>query len=302
MENEPRQPLNSKRETFKYLLRLQLAASAVSFAGEAILSSTDGFRVPYVDGPHRIRNLTLDTLATNHENADWKRHSGMIQASVGKYSTIIPEYFPPEYDSSAQNSQPFYFTPSINYVFDEVARQLMRERKDVWVVDPAYCPEFLWLRAAANAPESAALATGFYSIWNSGQSRSERSRRAFLRTIASIGVSVALGVTVDVSKGGIAGAGLQEDFRRVCVAEGYHRLAGHFAEPVNALTIYPPSHWERIKYYLLNHEVRRERLKIYSQLREIPELDKLFMIRHYTSQDTADGLQWKLADKVPLIT
>ncbi len=269
-----------------------------------------------VEGPIRLGNLNLTVLAVEHNEVAWKNHAKEIKEAISQFPIIIPEYFPLEYNFLSESENPYVkwnidTYRSLNYVFEEVSAACLSSGKDVWVVDPAYCENFGYVRESTRFPQVVIGGAASAAVFNWADKKKDdpdsSPRRKAMKNIAKfVGLSL-FGFTInplgnDVSSfNGIMGKPspgllLEQDIRRVMVAHALEQMGADMQSPNNALLIYPKEHWDKINYYLTHKNEREKRYKMYSQLRSIPTFAPLFELRHYRP----NGANWTQIERTKL--
>lgn len=74
---------------------------------------------------------------------------------------------------------------------------------------------------------------------------------------------------------------LEDEFRESQATQHLVDLGAMLTQPTEALLIYPPWHWERMKLFLNNEAQRTATLNRYNWLGKIDIFQPLFKIRHY---------------------
>lgn len=273
-------------------------------------------------------NLSLHPITVRHDVEAWKKYGPKITELVNSYPIVIPEYFPPEYThlENDPDRTVAYLVGAIkrsgaNYLFEGVEQAMKTGKNDVWVLDPAYNKEFITLRETLMTVDAAGVLIATKAIdkltktGNSKKREEGITRRTFLRTAAAgaiaYGTSSIAGfssetdpaitpeeafwacgrVTVDCVHA------IENDLRRVVVAEALTNLSKRFEKPSQALLIYTKPHWERIIKYIDNPQERKLRLKVYSSIPEIRALHSLFIARNYQT----DGESWSKIAEMPSV-
>lgn len=202
--------------------------------------------------------------------------------------------------------------PRDNYLFREVARLCLEQRKDVWVVDPAYNESFIAFRSLLHAPFIGGLlavsGAMIYDFLEQHQhdrfTRKELLRGALSGTIAlaSTITATGLGIGAVIGPSRVPGLspvlGKQEDeFRDNLVPENLIRLGNRLPAQTDALFIYPPWHLRNIIYSLDHEDHRVQILRRYGWMERIPIFQPLFQIRHYPGGEVNQGSKYDLFKK-----
>lgn len=249
-----------------------------------------------LEGPIKIGNIDLYPYLINHSKEDWEVNGQSLIEAMRRFGLIMPEYFPPEY-SGIRDRIPIlgrYITdnldPSDNYLFKKVEEFCKENKKNVYVLDPAYNESFIIFHGILFLPVtgmlSAVAAKMGYELFK--QNSNTITRRAFLKGIVAVCSATA---ATQLSIGALQGphkipgpsvvlGNIEDQFRESQVAQNLIKLGDLLPAQTEALLIYPPSHWKGIEYYLENADSRRETLGKYRWLRWFG-LKSLYEIRHY---------------------
>lgn len=262
--------------------------------------------LPKLEGPIRINNLDLYVLPVDHWRQDYEKHQKLIETAVSQFPIIIPEYFPPEYQSLLDSQNPilgpmFRSYRESNYLFEKVASQCLSENKNVWVLDPAYCGEFAALRAFDLGGTVSLMAGGalmgglgvFKKLEGKQIDLTEYSlgrvffgastRREFLYTLVTL---VGFASYAGAFGKSMVGLDLENDFRIRVVAEQLKLLSSVLPPGSKALLIYPPAHWKSIHGLLSDDKTKEQRLGLHLKLKELPFFKPLFLARNYKPTQT----------------
>lgn len=245
-----------------------------------------------------IGNLDLYALPIEHDYNTWQVNERRIVDLVGHFPTLIPEYFPPEYaalDSSSFGLLGQY--KEANYLFHALDSVAHKGGKELYVLDPAYDAAMVAFRALGAtsslglAAMSAKLGVGLVpKSKQESEGVLDLNKRELLKGMSAI----ALGSSLGGSAAGLSWVkvmGIENDIRRVIVAEQLARLGEVLGEKKKALLIYPPEHWRWISLYLGDPVLRDKQLRAYAPLRDVG-FSNLFVGRNY--KPTEEG--WVLAN------
>lgn len=280
------------------------ALSGLPIAGATMWSESSGGILkekPRLEGPLEIGNLQLSVLTMQHSKNDWLRYQDSVRELIDVSTVIIPEYFPPEYSGTNGNYFAKYARESYkdsNYLFDEVEAYCRNNKKEVWVVDPAYNASFMTLRGGTFLTESLGLIGAMNILVNAVESRQRVfTRRNFLERSKDFGLAIAtfstgLFTPPEIlflsSTRGIVGTFVELNLRYILTASLLKDLSVHVPPKTQGLLIYPNIHWKGIKEYVEDDEKRRSALSKIVWLKNVPGLNSLFQGRHYT----IDGNDW----------
>lgn len=263
-----------------------------------------------LEGPIQIGKLNLSVLITGHTMKHYEKYGSDVKKAIDAFPIIIPEYFPPEY--SGENGNPL--TEAIkdiyrdaNYFFDEIEAYCRQNKKEVWVMDPAYNLSFMASRVAMLIPE-VALTMGVASQLLFGESsgrlkQSTLTRKNLLRQMGNLGFTAAAfgfglvfpwEIAFTVGSRGIGGTVAENNLRQVIVAQLLKDFSAQVQSETQALLIYPRLHWEGIKGYLLNDEKRGSLLSKLEFLKDTSGTNLFFEGRNYVS----DGSVWNQRSKI----
>lgn len=252
-----------------------------------------------IEGPRPVGNINLYTFTTGHDLWSWETSGRALAGAIARFPLIIPEYYPPEYEALKNRGYPVvsgwveYFDLKNNYLFHEVARICQEQKKDVWVVDPAYSEAYIIFSAfLLHAPTSATLAflgrkLGQDFLKQFGERRV--SRRGFLRGGAAAVALYSAGSTVvgaAIGPNKVLGPSIilgnwENEFRDSQSAEHIVDLGKFLPAPTDALMIGPEKHRRRVEKFLDDEAERRVVLGQYQWLKRFYFFKPLFKKRHY---------------------
>ncbi len=291
-------------QTTPFLALLAAALFAPHFLPADVIKETK------LEGPLTLGKLKLYTLSTEHTAQDWQANQALITQIIQKVDLVIPEYFPPEYRYWLKTTNPIMQLAvdayaKANVLFDEVEKLCVQENKELWVVDPAYGSEFVLLRSTLQEPEALAETA---AIWYwlrrrlgpiaEGNSLTIFRRRFIIALGTFLGINTLMWLlkpdlvisqltsAVDNVRP-VPSTLLEQDLRRVVIAEQLWQLGQRLPSTKQAVTIYPEAHLKIIRYYLTHQRERRIRLQLYQKVFDGGVFSPLFAARNYQRyQDT----------------
>lgn len=234
-----------------------------------------------IEGPRVIGNMNLYALPIEHDKGTWSEKGAEITDAVGKFGVIIPEYFPPEYQSiPIPNS--FYYDVE-NYVFSKVADICVQQKKDVWVIDPAHDASYIAFRTLIDTPFITAtfllMRYWLVAIRHLAGNPEVATRRQFLQRV---GTEVAIPIYAALSWIGDGNTPLESPFRMSMVAQNLIEVGKSLRPKTDSLLIYPPAHWPLIQQYLDDEGERNRTIGRYTEvLEKLPLFKSLYQVRHY---------------------
>lgn len=311
MDNDSENPVPAKDKGFsrrKFLTGVGLGAAALVTKVTAAESEPKESNFETL----KVGNLTIKALSVEHNIADWEIYKDLIIDLIEDSTFVIPEYFSPEQEMIKQKANPLYDTglsvmEAENKLFNKVADTCAEKNKDVWRVDPAYCEEFLKLKAALVGTDYVAEAAIGYPLISTLMTAKKNpngtmTRRSFLQSAAKIAIGEGVSKGVEAITQRIVGKPLspdytvEKDFRHVLTAEALIALGAKLEQPTNVFLMYPKAHMDGIKKYLENDKERESRFKIFSNLKGVKQFEKLFESKEYAR----DNDKWKQVDSITI--
>ncbi len=262
-------------------------------------------KLTFTENPITLGNLTLTPILTEHDEKTWVENGSKLLEQLKPFSTVIPEYYPPEYTNLTNKNPLLKIYDSSNYAFKKIAAYCSNNHKEVYVVDPYYSEDAIKLHfSMTNSPlilagtAGLAIANGAIKAiqiseeikkrdngLTSGQEASRNiSKKIFggILQIGSLGAAGTLQATNFSTKEEI-------DFRRVFVARGLKIVGNTLLQKTQAAIIYPKEHWEwsvqdnlpGILYYLTHPAEHEKQIAMYESEYAQKDYPDLYKIRHY---------------------
>ncbi len=270
-----------------------------------------GENMDFIGEKIKIGKMELTPIITEHDKDTWEKDGRQIIKELEKYQTIIPEYFPADYEPHLQENPLIDFAidhiteyEDLNYLFEEIAKYSLHKNKDILVVDPAYSEAFVKLRATRNwwMPVLGAVASipfvaqAVDHTKNFDNSSVGKSIKSVAKIAYSYGAAVGgVGSGAFLMTGDKDPMGIELDIRHVFIAESLSQIGLSDNSPEQAAIIYPPGHWygepERgtkgILHYLNDSEARKRQFDRYnSKFSERLAYNDFYRLRSYSSNGT----------------
>lgn len=228
----------------------------------------------------RVGEMNVHALLAPHDRGSWNRYGAEIERQIGQFGTVIVEYRPSEYTEVENMPHPLVQQQmavfrEANYVFMEVERACTEQRKDVWVLDPAFDFDFAKLRMGLVGAEIAAEETALYIAATAAANLTTKRRPLLKAAIFGSGSLIIGGESIKVGLRGLTIGALdtyvENDLRNVVVAQHLHDLGRDELRNQDVLLMYPPNHWysqdvPSIKTYLAQNERRGARFNQYKHV------------------------------------
>ncbi|GAB4027130.1 MAG: hypothetical protein Fur0011_4470 [Candidatus Microgenomates bacterium] len=280
------------------------------------IEAVTGEKKDFVGEKVRIGKMELTPIITEHDRDTWEKDGKEIIKELEKYSTIIPEYFPADYEPHLQENPLIDYAidhlseygeyGDFNYLFVEIAKFSLHKNKEIMVVDPAYSEAFVKLRATRNwwmpvlgavaASPFAALAAEHTKNFDStgvGKTIKSIAKLAYSYGAAVNGVGFGTFLMVSAKDP----MGIELDIRHVFIAESLSQIGVSDNSPDQAAIIYPTGHWfgepkhgtKGILHYLNDPEDRKRQFDKYnSKFSERLAYNDFYRLRSYSP----NGTEW----------
>ncbi|SRR5258708_2504291 len=248
----------------------------------------------------KVGNLVLTPIQIEHTENDWQHHGEKLKEVLSGFSTIIPEYFPYEYDNLTQRNIITSIPLSLVYnkanaLFDHLGENLLANNKELWIVDPSYSMASIAFRLLTNTPmvvtgitiSTAMVDFAVNKVFPVEEKVDEKDRK-FQLTMRKTGKRLLNGMinTGQISIGGILEKTEEQEMRHALIAEGLNTLGKTVAPETRAAIIYPSAHWQEISKLLEDETTRKEKVEHYRKIMsKTPLLTDLFEIRHYKASE-----------------
>ena len=258
-----------------------------------------------------VGNLELTPIITEHNKKTWQENGSDILNRLKEFKIVIPEYFPPDYEHSMKNNQLLDKAINLtnyddsNYLFTEISNYLLRQSKQVLVVDPAYSEAFVKLRLSRNwwMPILGGFATSIPFLTKKDSKTGEINIKKTLvaATVGLVAGTYTAGCDHDPT-------GIELDIRHVFIAESLTQIGKGLVTPTKAALIYPGGHWKGeikqsmqwtngILFYLQNPKERQEKFNKYCEtFANKKKWQDFYKIRRYTS----DNNKWEKQTEIEL--
>lgn len=137
-------------------------------------------------------------LAVEHDRQTWVERSLEVKKIVSPYGIIIPEYFPPEFETDEITQRVARNYVDLNYLFDELPKLITD--KEVRVLDPAYNKEFGFLaRVPTGLLGLGTAMKTMHKLYEVIDRNPKISRRSVLKAGLFLGAAIPMGVSVNMA-------------------------------------------------------------------------------------------------------
>lgn len=252
----------------------------------------------------QIGNLNTTVLLTEHDDQATKLNFRKIVPFLNaKNQIIIPEYFPPDYLPSIEQSSPFIRNrlestyKGVNTLFNAIEKYLVLENNvDVRVLDPAYSNASIYLRLENNWPFAvdtllidSLLAEDLINRQRTISTKNDKFRNhKSIMEGAAIGLNTLFGAMFTQG----SNYGTETMLRRVFIAKALKQLGSQVEPGTNATLIYPPDHWHGdmltenlgIKHFLEDDNLLNTFFEEFSRFRKARNYQDLYHTRRYVSK------------------
>ncbi len=277
------------------------------------IEAVTGEKKDFIGEKIKIGKMELTPIITEHDKETWQKDGKEIIKELEKYPTIIPEYFPADYEPHLQENPLIDYAidylseyGELNYLFEEIAKFSLQRNKEILVVDPAYSEAFVKLRATRNwwMPVLGAVAATPFAAQAAEHTKNYdntsvgKTIKSIAKLAYSYGAAVGgVGFGTFLMAGDKDPMGIELDIRHVFIAESLSQIGTSDNSPEQAAIIYPAGHWfgepqhgtKGILHYLEDPEDRKRQFDRYNRkLSERLAYNDFYRLRSYSP----NGSDW----------